>query len=74
MNWSAKELQLTRTQADYLRFQNASVHQKVNDRTELILSSRRMLAWKRGRGGDWYLGRSPKGEAALEKYQARSNR
>lgn len=74
MNWPAKELRLTRVQADFLRFRDASVHQKINDRTELILSSRRMLAWRQGRDGDWYLGRSPKGEAALNKFNARSNR
>jgi hypothetical protein len=74
MNWSAKELRLTPVQATYLARQDASVHHKVNDRTELILSSRKMLAWKRDRTGEWHLERSPKGEAALAKFYEREKR
>ena len=71
MIWSAKELRLTRTQADYLRVGNSSVHQRVTDRTEMILASRKMLTWKKDRAGEWYLGRSSKGDAALAKYEGK---
>lgn len=50
------------------------MHERVNDRTELILSSRKMLAWKRDRTGEWHLERSPKGEAALAKFYEREKR
>jgi hypothetical protein len=74
MNWSAKDLRLTPVQADHLRRGSGSVHQRVTDRTELLLSARKMFAWKKDRSGEWYLGLSPKGEAALAKFYERDKR
>ncbi|KQV33128.1 MULTISPECIES: hypothetical protein [unclassified Rhizobium] len=71
MNWSARELRLTRVQADYLTRGFSSVHQRVTDRTELILESRRMLLWKRQSDGTYARLRSPKGDAALAKFNSR---
>jgi hypothetical protein len=74
MNWSPRELRLTRVQAEYLRRHDASVHQGINDRTELILSARRMFMWRHGGDGEFFLVPSPKGEAALAKFYARRKR
>lgn len=71
MTWAAKELRLTRVQADYLKRRHSSVHQRVTDRTELILKSRGMLEWRPNRNGEYYLENSPKGEAALAKWNGK---
>ncbi|MBB4272774.1 hypothetical protein [Rhizobium mongolense] len=70
----SRELRLTKTQADFLRSGEGSVHRKVNDRTELILGQRKMLAWRRLDDGAYGLGLSAKGEAALSRYRNRETR
>lgn len=67
--WTAKELRLTRAQADFLSCGMSSVHQRVNDRTEISLRGRAMLAWTKGNGGCFYLGATPKGQAALKRHE-----
>lgn len=69
--WPAKELRLTRTQADFLKRRHSSVHQRVTDRTELILKSRGMLQWRPNEAGEYFLENSIKGKAALERWQGK---
>lgn len=71
MTWSAKDLRITRTQADFLKRRHSSVHQRVTDRTELILKSRGMLEWRPNGKGEYFLERSPKGDAALGKWEGK---
>lgn len=71
MNWSAKELRLTRVQATFLRRRDSSVHQKVTDRTEAVLRSRGMLQWRPNKDGEYFLGNSAKGNAALERWNGK---
>jgi len=71
MTWSAAELRLTHVQADFLQTGNSSVHERVNDRTRMILESRKMFMWRRHQDGTYHLELSPKGEAALERYNSR---
>ncbi len=66
LTWSSKDLRLTRVQEDFLRNGQSSVHQRVQERTELILEARKMLTWKRSPNGTYYRGPSAKGEAALQ--------
>lgn len=67
--WTAKQLRLTRAQADFLSCGRSSVYQRVNDRTEISLRGRGMLAWTHGNGGCFYLGATPKGQAALKRHE-----
>lgn len=67
--WPAKELRLTKPQADFLKSGQSSVHSRVQERTELILESRRMFAWKPNGDGTYYRGLSPKGTAAVDQYE-----
>lgn len=71
MTWRTRDLRLTRVQADFLRTGDSSVHRRVNERTELILEARKMLAWKRGSDGAYYRVPSVKGEAALAQWNRR---
>jgi hypothetical protein len=71
MKWSAKDLRLTRVQAVYLKRGNSSVHQAVTDRTEMILKSRGMLQWRPNKEGEFFLDRSPKGDAALDRWNGK---
>lgn len=66
VTWSSKDLRLTRVQEDFLRNGQSSVHQRVQERTELILEARKMLTWKRSPNGTYYRGPSAKGEVALQ--------
>ncbi len=72
--WPAQELRLTPSQADFLHRGRSSVHKRINDRTELILKSRGMLAWRKGSDDQFYLVPSDKGQAALSKYEQREGR
>lgn len=72
--WPAQELRLTPSQADFLHRGRSSVHKRINDRTELILKSRGMLAWRKGCDDQFYLVPSDKGQAALSKYEQREGR
>lgn len=74
MNWSRRDLRLTRVQAAYLLFGQSSVHQRVQDRTEIILEARRMLSWRRSADGTYRRGLSAKGEAAIKQWNERGNR
>ncbi|WP_420377267.1 hypothetical protein [Sinorhizobium meliloti] len=68
MNWSHRDLKLTSAQADFLtRGLNSKVHQRVTERTELILGQRRMYQWRRD--GSGYLEPTEKGKAALSHYK-----
>jgi hypothetical protein len=70
MNWSAKELRITTVQADFLVSRRASVHQRVNDRTELILEARKMFGpWKKNADGTYSLPLSAKGQEALARHR-----
>ena len=69
--WNGSELRLTRVQADFLQRRQSSVHQRVTDRTELILKSRGMLQWKPNTNGEFFLGNSAKGDKALERWKAK---
>lgn len=71
MKWSAKELRLTKPQADFLKSGQSSAHDRVQDRTELILESRRMFAWKPNPDGTYYRGLSPKGNAAIARWSSK---
>lgn len=72
--WPARALRLTPSQADFLHRGRSSVHRRINDRTELILKSRGMLAWRKGSEDQFYLVPSDKGRAALSKYEQREGR
>ncbi|WP_230057844.1 hypothetical protein [Agrobacterium fabrum] len=72
--WPARELRLTPSQADFLHRGRSSVHRRINDRTELILKSRGMLAWRKGTDDKFYLVPSDKGQAALSKFEQREGR
>ncbi|MGH0347943.1 hypothetical protein NKY44_29830 [Sinorhizobium meliloti] len=70
MNWSPRDLKLTSGQADFLtRGLNSRVHQRVTERTELTLSKRRMIQWRRRKDGLWHLDPTEKGRAALSHYK-----
>ncbi|WP_156668625.1 hypothetical protein [Rhizobium aegyptiacum] len=70
--WSTQDLQLTKSQADFLRTGQSSVHRRVQDRTELILESRRMFgSWKKNADGTFSRPLSAKGAAALDRYEKR---
>lgn len=71
MNWSAKDLRLTRVQATFLRRRNSSVHQRVTDRTEVVLRSRGMLQWRPNKDGEYFLENSAKGNAALDRWNGK---
>lgn len=71
MKWSAKDLRLSRVQAVYLKRGNSSVHQKVIDRTEAALRSSGMLQWRPNKDGEYFLGNSEKGNAALERWNGK---
>ncbi|MET3753360.1 hypothetical protein ABID08_000699 [Rhizobium binae] len=65
--WTSKELRLTKPQADFLKTGQSSVHGRVQDRTEIILESRRMFGpWKKNPDGTYHRPLSPKGIAALQ--------
>jgi hypothetical protein len=68
MTWSSRELRLTKIQADFLRTGQSSVHQRIQDRTEIILEARRMFAWRPAGDGTYYRGLSPKGQAAIKQW------
>ncbi|MCS0460838.1 hypothetical protein [Rhizobium favelukesii] len=73
--WSNKELRLTKAQADFLGSGRNSVHQRVDDRTQLILESRKMFGpWKPNGDGTYSLPLSAKGEAALRRHHNRKTR
>jgi len=75
MNWSSKELRLTPAQANFLGSRRNSVHQRVDDRTQLILEGRKMFGpWKRNADMTYSLPLSAKGEAALSRYRNRKTR
>lgn len=74
MNWSRRDLRLTRVQAAHLLSGQSSVHQRVQERTEIILETRRMLSWRRRADGTYYRGLSAKGEAAIKQWNERGNR
>ena len=67
--WPAKELRITDVQADFLRTGHSGIHQRVIDRTELILESRRMIQWKKASDGTFYRAPSAKGQAALTRHR-----
>lgn len=72
MRWPARELRLTRAQADFLSNGSMSVHQRVDDRTELILEARKMFGpWKKNADGTYSRPLSAKGTAALAQYSNR---
>lgn len=72
--WSTDELRLTKVQADFLRTGQSSVHRRVQDRTELILESRRMFSsWRKNSDGTYSRPLSEKGAAALDLYRSRGN-
>lgn len=71
MNWSRRDLRLTRVQVAYLLSGQSSVHQRVQDRTEIFLETRRMLSWRRRADGTYYRGLSAKGEAAIKQWNER---
>ncbi|MGZ2429600.1 hypothetical protein ACVI1T_001499 [Rhizobium redzepovicii] len=72
MRWPARELRLTRAQADFLANGSMSVHQRVDDRTELILEARKMFGpWKKNADGTYSRPLSAKGTAALAQYSNR---
>ncbi|MBB6224551.1 hypothetical protein [Rhizobium leguminosarum] len=74
-NWTSKELRLTKAQADFLGSGRNSIHQRVDDRTQLILEARKMFgAWKPNGDGTYSLPLSAKGEAALSRYRNRKTR
>ncbi|MBB3523097.1 hypothetical protein [Rhizobium sp. BK456] len=73
--WSSKELRLTKGQAAFLGARRNSIHQRVDDRTQLILETRKMFGpWKPNGDGTYYLPLSAKGEAALSRYRNRKTR
>ncbi|NRP70598.1 hypothetical protein ILFOPFJJ_01479 [Ensifer psoraleae] len=75
MNWSPKELRLTKAQADFLRTGESSAHRRVNERTQLILEARKMFGpWKQNDDLTYSLPLSAKGQAVLSRYQNRKTR
>ena len=75
MNWSSRELRLTKGQAAFLGSRRNSIHQRVDDRTQLILEARKMFGpWKRNPDATYSLPLSAKGEAALSRHLNRKTR
>jgi hypothetical protein len=75
MTWSAEDLRITKAQADFLGSGRNSIHQRVDDRTQLILESRKMFGpWRQNGDGTYSLPLSAKGEAALSRYRNRKPR
>ncbi|MGR9420647.1 hypothetical protein [Rhizobium leguminosarum] len=75
LTWSSKELRLTRAQADFLGSGRNSLHQRVDDRTQLILEARKMFGpWRPNGDGTYSLPLSAKGQAALSRYLNRKTR
>jgi hypothetical protein len=73
MTWTHRELRLTKPQADFLTNRGqSSVHEKIQHRTELILSQRRMLKWNPQGDGTYKLVPSQKGLAAIDQFTRRA--